>query len=186
MSGADRRAQILELAAREFADGGLRGASVDAIARDAGITQPYVFRVFGSKKALFLEVVAASFDQLADSMRAAAGDATGLDALAAMGARYNALLADRTALQLQLQAYAACGDAEVREAVQGHLARLWSTVAVTTGLDAVTVKTFLAYGMLLNTNAALGLAEVDTRWARGIRTRIKPGLFRHITSRTNR
>src|SRR5262249_9521640 len=152
----------------------------------AGITQPYVFRIFGNKKALFLEVVAASFDQLVDSMRAAAGDATGLDALAAMGARYNALLADRTALQLQLQAYAACGDAEVREAVRGHLARLWGTVAVTTGLDAVTVKTFLAYGMLLNTNAALGLAEVDTRWARGIRTRIKPGLFRHITSRTNR
>jgi predicted component of type VI protein secretion system len=103
-----------------------------------------------------------------------------------MGARYNALLADRTALQLQLQAYAACGDPEVREAVRGHLAHLWNTVAGTTGLDAVTVKTFLAYGMLLNTNAALGLAEVDTRWARGIRTRIKAGLFRHITSRTNR
>jgi hypothetical protein len=40
--------------------------------------------------------------------------------------------------------------------------------------------------MLLNTNAALELAEVDTRWARGIRTRIRAGLFRHITSRTNR
>jgi AcrR family transcriptional regulator len=186
MSGADRRAQILELAAREFADGGLRGASVDAIAREAGITQPYVFRVFGSKKALFLEVVAASFTQLADSMRAAAAGATGLDALAAMGARYNALLADRTALQLQLQAYAACGDPEVRDAVRGHLADLWNTAAEATGLDPVTIKTFLAFGMLLNTNAALGLADVDTRWARGIRTRIRPGLFRHITTLTNR
>ena len=130
MSAADRRTQVLAVAAREFADGGLRGASIDAIARDAGITQPYVFRIFGSKKALFLEVVAASFDQLTDSMRTAAGDSTGLDALAAMGARYNSLLADRTALQLQLQAYAACGDSEVREAVRGHLARLWGTVAI--------------------------------------------------------
>src|SRR5262245_2650793 len=101
MSAVDRRAQVLAVAAREFAVGGRRGASIDSLARYAGITQPYVFRIFGSKKALFLEVVAASFDQLVDSMRAAAGDATGLDALAAMGARYNALLADRTALQLQ-------------------------------------------------------------------------------------
>lgn len=185
MRSTDRRTQILEVAAAEFADGGLRGASVEAIASRAGITQPYVFRIFGSKKALFLEVVAASFAQLSEGMRTAAEGATGLEALAAMGARYNALLADRTALQLQLQAYAACGDPEVREAVRGHLGTLWDTVA-TTELDAVTVKTFLSYGMLLNTNAALGLAEVDTRWARGIRTRIKAGLFRHITSRTNR
>ena len=186
MSSTDRRTQVLAVAAQEFADGGLRGASIEAIARAAGITQPYVFRIFGSKKALFLEVVANSFDHLVGSMQAAAEGATGLDALSAMGARYNSLLADRTALQLQLQAYAACGDPEVREAVRDHLAHLWNTVAGTTGLDAVTVKTFLAYGMLLNTNAALGLAEVDTRWARGIRTRIKAGLFRHITSRTNR
>jgi AcrR family transcriptional regulator len=186
MNSTLRRAQILEVAAKEFADAGLRGASIDAIARAAGITQPYVFRIFGSKKALFLEVVGASFAQLADSMRSAAQGETGLEALSAMGARYNALLADRTALQLQLQAYAACGDAEVRDAVRSHLATLWDTVADTTGLDAVTVKTFLAFGMLLNTNAALGLAEVDTRWARGIRTRIRPGLFSHVTTLTNR
>jgi AcrR family transcriptional regulator len=186
MSAAARRAQILGIAAREFADGGLRGSSVDAIARQAGISQPYVFRIFGSKKALFLEVVAGSFAQLTTSMRAAVNGANGLEALAAMGASYNNLLEDRTALQLQLQAYAACGDREVRDAVRGHLAELWDTVALTTDLDPVTVKTFLAYGMLLNTNAALGLAEVDTRWARGIRTRIRPGLFRHINSRTNR
>src|SRR5262245_561278 len=185
MPAADRRTQVLAVAAGEFAEGGLRGASIEAIARAAGISQPYVFRIFGSKKALFLEVVAASFAQLSEGMCTAAEGATGLEALAAMGSRYNALLADRTALQLQLQAYAACGDPEVREAVRGHLGTLWDTVA-TTGLDAVTVKTFLSYGMLLNTNAALGLHEVDTRWARGIRTRIKAGLFRHISSRTNR
>ena len=186
MNAATRRTQILELAAREFAEGGLRGASVEAIARAAGITQPYVFRIFGSKKALFLEVVSGSFEQLTRGMLAAAEGQGGLDALAAMGARYNALLADRTALQLQLQAYAACGDSEVRDAVRRHLGTLYDTVADATGLDAVTVKTFLAFGMLLNTNAALSLTEVETRWSRGLRTRIKPGLFRHITSGTNR
>jgi AcrR family transcriptional regulator len=186
MSAVDRRSQILALAAREFARAGLYGASTETIAREAGITQPYVFGIFGTKRSLFLEVVADSFAQLTDGMREAAQGQTGLDALASMGARYNDLLSDRTALQLQLQAYAACDDPEVRAAVRGHLADLWNTVESTTGLDAVTVKTFLAYGMLLNTNAALELGDVSSRWARGIRTRIKPGLFRHITSRTNR
>jgi AcrR family transcriptional regulator len=186
MDAATRRTQIQEIAAREFAEGGLRGASIESIAREAGITQPYVFRIFGSKKALFLEVVSGSFSQLTEGMLTAAKGQSGLDALAAMGARYNALLADRTALQLQLQAYAACGDPEVRTAVRRHLGTLYDSVADTTGLDPVAVKTFLAYGMLLNTNAALSLTEVETRWARGLRTRIKPGLFRHITSRTNR
>jgi AcrR family transcriptional regulator len=186
MSAVDRRTQILGLAAREFARAGLYGASTDTIARAAGITQPYVFGIFGTKKALFLEVVAASFTQLTGGMLEAATGRTGLDALAEMGARYNDLLSDRTALQLQLQAYAACDDVEVRAAVRGHLADLWIAVESTTGLDPVTVKTFLAYGMLLNTNAALELGDVSSHWSRGIRTRIKAGLFRHITSRTNR
>jgi hypothetical protein len=40
--------------------------------------------------------------------------------------------------------------------------------------------------MLLTTSAALGLADVDERWARQARTRIKPGLFEHVTRETNR
>jgi hypothetical protein len=40
--------------------------------------------------------------------------------------------------------------------------------------------------MLLNNGAALALREVDEPWAVGVRTRIQPGLFTHITSETNR
>ena len=79
----------------------------------------------------------------------------GLDALALMGAQYNELLADRTALLLQLQGFAACGDGEVRDAVRAGFARMWQTVSEVTGLAPVTVKAFLAFGMLLNSNAAL-------------------------------
>ena len=80
MNATDRRAQVLEVAAREFGEAGLRGASIEEIARAAGITQPYVFRIFGSKKALFLEVVSRSFTKLAESMRDSAEGATGLEA----------------------------------------------------------------------------------------------------------
>jgi AcrR family transcriptional regulator len=186
MSGTERRSQVLRIAAAEFANRGLHGASVEVIAREADITQAYVFRMFGTKKALFLELIGAAFDDFSDAMADAAAGARGLDALALMGARYYESLADRTTLLLQLQGYAACGDAEVRDLVRARLGRMWDTVAETTGLDPVTVKSFLAFGMLLNNVAALDVEELDEPWAAGVRTRINPGLFEHITADANR
>ena len=186
MSGIERRSQVLGIAASEFANHGLHGASTEAIAREAGITQAYVFRMFGTKKALFLELVGAAFDRFSDGMRHAAQGARGLGALALMGTQYYELLADRTTLLLQLQGFAACGDSEVRDLVRGRLARMWDTVADTSGLDPVTVKSFLAFGMLLNNVAALDVDELDEPWAKGVRTRIHAGLFEHITAHTNR
>ncbi|HEY9391593.1 MAG TPA: helix-turn-helix domain-containing protein [Mycobacteriales bacterium] len=186
MRGSERRTQVLAIAAREFADHGLHGASTEAIAREAGITQAYVFRLFGTKKALFLELVGAAFDRVSDGMLHAADGASGPDALAPMGAQYYDLLADRTSLLLQLQGFAACGDTEVRDVVRSRVARMWHVVADTTRLDPVTVKSFLAFGMLLSTGAALDVGQVDEPWARGVRTRIHAGLFEHITAATNR
>jgi AcrR family transcriptional regulator len=186
MSGSQRRSQVLGIAAREFADRGLHGASIEVIAREADITQAYVFRMFGTKKALFLELVGAAFDRLSDALADAAAGAGGPSALALMGARYYESLADRTTLLLQLQGFAACGDAEVRDLVRARLGRMWDTVADTTGLDPVTVKSFLAFGMLLNNVAALDVEQSDEPWATGVRTRIQAGLFEHITADTNR
>jgi len=185
MSGPERRTQVLGIAAGEFADHGLHGASIEAIARAAGITQAYVFRMFGTKKALFVELVGAAFDRFSVGMSQAAEGAQGLSALALMGSQYYELLADRTTLLLQLQGFAACGDSEVRDLVRARLAHMWDTVAGTTGLDPVTVKSFLAFGMLLNNAAALDVDDVNEPWAEGVRTRINAGLFEHITTDTN-
>jgi AcrR family transcriptional regulator len=188
MTAQQRREQVLSVAELEFATRGLHGASTETIAHGAGITQTYVFRLFSTKRELFLACVDAAFERLTLALRAAAADATGVDALAAMGREYNAMLADRTTLLLQLQgmAAAAAGEPEIRDAVRASFGRLWQAVSDTAGLDPVTIKTFLAFGMLLNTSAALGLADVDERWARQARTRIKPGLFEHVTRETNR
>lgn len=156
------------------------------IARQAEITQPYVFRIFGTKRALFLEVMVAAFDRLTTSMREAAGESTGREALGLMGARYHELLGDRTSLLLQLQGFAACGDPVVRDAVRDSFGRMWKTIADVTGLDPVTIKSFLAFGMLLNNAASLEVSDVDQPWAEGVQTRIQAGLFDHITSETNR
>ena len=186
MSGTARRAQVLAVAAKEFAEHGLHGASTEAIAREAGITQAYVFRLFGTKKALFLALVQAAFERVSEGMREAGAGKGGLDALSAMGAQYFGLLTDRTGLLLQLQGFAACGDPEVRDVVRSCFARMWDTAEDGTGLDPVTVKTFLAFGMLLNAGAAMDVEQVDAAWADGVRTRIRPGLFAHVTTEANR
>lgn len=186
MSGTERRAQVLGIAANEFAAHGLHGASTEAIAREAGITQAYIFRMFGTKKALFLELVRSAFERVSDRMRDAGEGKTGLDALSTMGTQYFDLLADRTGLLLQLQGFAACGDQEVRDAVRACFARMWDTAEDGTGLEPVTVKTFLAFGMLLNAGAAMDVEQVDAAWADGVRTRIQSGLFAHITTEANR
>ncbi|GHI04125.1 hypothetical protein AQI88_07440 [Streptomyces cellostaticus] len=135
LAGADRREQVLKIAAEEFAVHGLHGVSAEVIARKAGITHAYVFRLFGTKKQLFLEVVRRAFAAMAGGLAEAAGPAAGLEALAAMGRRDDASLSDRTLL-LQLQAFAACGDAEVRAAVCRSPVRLGRQVLEQPDVDA--------------------------------------------------
>lgn len=62
MSGPERRSQVLGIAAGEFAKHGLYGASIEAVAHEAGITQAYVFRMFETKKAMFQELNVAALD----------------------------------------------------------------------------------------------------------------------------
>ena len=110
MPAAERREMVLEAAVTEFAAGGLAGTSTEEVARRAGISQPYLFRLFPTKKALFLALVERCFRRVEDTFTAAAGDLTGDEAMTAMADSYTRLLDDRTLLLLQMQIYAACGD----------------------------------------------------------------------------
>src|SRR5882724_4225849 len=105
----ERREDILDAAMTVFASDGLKGASTDEIARVAGISQPYVFRLFGTKKELFMAVVARCFRMTLEVFQRAAEGKRGEEALEAMGKAYvEELLPDRTFLRSQMQAYAAC------------------------------------------------------------------------------
>jgi AcrR family transcriptional regulator len=126
-----RREAVLEAARSEFAQHGLHGASTDAIARRAGISQPYLFRLFGSKKALFIAVNDQCFQPTLNLFRESASATSGRDALHAIGAAYGRLIeSDRTMLQGQLQAYAASVvDKDVRAAFERRLRRFRQPVA---------------------------------------------------------
>ncbi len=166
-SAAERRESVLRAAVVEFASTGLHGTSTEAIAARAGISQPYLFRLFPSKRALFIEAVTRTFRRVREHFEAAAGELSGEEALAAMGASYRSLLVDRTFLLGQLQAYAACEDAEVRAAARRGFADLWLWVEQVTGAHEERLREFFAMGMLLNTVAALDLPSLDERWALG-------------------
>src|SRR5437773_8433897 len=94
-SAEERRNEILEAAMAEFAERGLHGASTEEIAKRAGISQPYIFRLFGSKKDLYKASVARCFRQTLDTFQRGAGGRRGEEALEGMGRGYQGFRADR-------------------------------------------------------------------------------------------
>jgi len=166
----ERRDAIVAAATEEFATGGLVGGSTEAIARRVGVSQPYVFQLFGTKKELFLAVVRSCFTRTRLAFEAAAASwVPGADdecdsSLDAMGKAYKRLLADRTLLLVQLQAYAACSDPDVRAVVREEFGLLHRRVREVSGASPEDLHQFFAEGMLLNLGAAVGLPGQAATW----------------------
>jgi AcrR family transcriptional regulator len=165
---SERRDALIEAAVHEFAHGGLHGTPVDRIARRVGVAQPYVFSLFGSKRELFLAAVERNFELVADTFTKAAAEfdpATAppdADLKQAMGQAYVEMLAtDRDYLMLQLQAYAACDDDEIRERVRAAYAGLVAHVESLWDASTEEIDEFFRYGMWLNVAAALGVEDLS-------------------------
>jgi AcrR family transcriptional regulator len=172
---SERRDALIDAAIHEFAHGGLHGTPVDRIARRVGVAQPYVFSLFGSKRELFLAAVARGFELVADTFTKAAAEfdpATAppeIDLRRAMGQAYVEMLASqRDYLMIQLQAYAACDDEEIRDQVRALYARLVAHVESLWDADAEEIDDFFRYGMWLNVAAALGVQDLSAgcEWMR--------------------
>src|SRR5438477_5014039 len=162
----ERREAVLDAALEEFAANGLSGASTEAIAAKAGISQPYVFRLFGTKKDLFTAVITRCFRETLELFQRAAEGKRGPEALEAMGQAYmNELLPDRTRLRGQMQAYAACEDPEIRAVVRDGYGDLVAYAERVSGLPPEAVGRFFATGMLLNVIASMGLQNLEEPWA---------------------
>jgi AcrR family transcriptional regulator len=160
-SAAERREEILAIAERHFAGGGYRGTSTEAIAREAGISQPYLFRLFHTKRELFVACGDRACDHVADVFRRAAAGAPPEDRLKAMGHAYiDELLPERHEILLLLQCYAASADSDVQAHVRGRYVELVHLVAGLAGIQAADAFDFFAKGMLLNVMAALDLPSL--------------------------
>jgi AcrR family transcriptional regulator len=161
-----RREALIDAAVKHFAQTGLHGTAVSAITDEVGITQPYAFSLFGTKKGLFLAAVERGFDRVEEAFRVASAGAGDEGAFEAMKESYGAVLGDRALLLMQLQAYAASGDDEVRELVRRRYAQLYELVRELSGASRDELAQFFAAGMLLNVAAALDLPKLllDDTW----------------------
>jgi AcrR family transcriptional regulator len=155
----ERREEILEIAITEFAARGLSGGSVERVAELAGVSQPYVYRLFGTKKELFLAASRRVGERVAGAFRAAAEADEPGDPLEAMGRSYNPSLFRQEEMMMVLQGITASDDPEVREAVGNLFASMWRYVQEAAGASDEEVWNFFGAGMMLTLDAAVGLTS---------------------------
>jgi AcrR family transcriptional regulator len=159
MSADERREQVLDAATVEFARGGLHGTSTETIAQRAGVSQPYLFRLFGTKNDLFVATARRCFERVEETFRIAA-ESEPANPLHAMGDAYMRLVSSRDMLLMQLQTYAACGDEDVRSEVGVCFSQLFDFCERVSGESPEKIMQFISVGMLLNVALATGNQEL--------------------------
>jgi AcrR family transcriptional regulator len=159
-SSDERREQVIAAAVKEFAAHGFHATSTGAIAKRAGISQPYIYALFPNKRELFLAVDRHVVDRIRNAfVEAARGRTTPEERLDAMAHAYIELLADRDEIRFQMQAHAAAGDPDLGEPIRRDFMGLWEDVRRMSGASDEQVTEFMAKGMLLNVAASLELPD---------------------------
>jgi AcrR family transcriptional regulator len=173
LSTADeRREGLISAAMPVFGRHGFHAASTIEIAKAAGISEAYLYRLFPTKVDLFVAAYDEASKRMADAFRAAAdrADRDGFEPLQAMGKAYDDLLdTDRDVLLLQLAAQvAASSDAKIRRALRRCFRDLYELVGERSGAGEEDLRLWFAEGMLCNVMAAIDAEQVDEPWARAL------------------
>lgn len=169
MTAAERREQIVTAAAPAFARRGYFGTPTTEIASAAGVAEGYLFRLFGTKEALFVAVVERCFGTIAEILDAAAARSRARspqERLEAIGKGYVEVLAQRDLLLLQLHAAAASTEPAIRDAVRAGFERLVELLRSRSGASDAELQETFAIGMLSNFIAAMGAEQIAEPWAR--------------------
>jgi len=153
MTAEDRRELVLAAALRAFSRGGYAGTSTDAVAKEAGVSQPYVVRIFGTKLELFLEVLARSCDRIRQAFEAVLAEAPfdpdNEDDWSRLGLAYAELLRDRDLLLVMMHGFSAGDDDQIALCSREGMSRIFATIR-STGCTDEQAEEFIAQGMLLN------------------------------------
>ncbi|MQY13356.1 hypothetical protein SRB5_35020 [Streptomyces sp. RB5] len=174
MSAAERRESVIRAAMIEFGRAGYDGTSTEAIARRVGVSQPYLFRLFPNKQAIFL---AASLRCLGDTQKVIEDALEGFgpgqeeEAGLAIAHAYQKLVADRDMLLMQMQTYVAVakaeasGDHEFGKPIRAAWAEMYDAMLLVFGGDHERTAEHFSFGMLINTLVALGFPQDHRVWA---------------------
>ena len=174
----ERREEVVQAAIVEFATYGYYSGSTQRIAEQAGISQPYVLRLFSTKKALFIAAVDRVCSDIVAMWRGALDDyredirATGTaeGRLNALRGPYLTLVQSVVELRLVLQASAASEDEDIQKQLKEHMKYMFDWVRTASGAPYETVQAFWAQGMTLTVAASIG-ARADVKhseWARAM------------------
>ncbi len=172
MTATERSEQVLRAAVSAFAESGYAATRTDEIARLAGVSQPYVIRLFGTKQQLFIAAMQRVCDRMEEVFRSAraeaAPDATSAVALRALGRGYAVFLADRELLQLFLHGISASSDDAIGSVVRDRFGEIHQLIRELSGASLAESREFLGVGMLLTVMSAMRAAGPDaepTPWA---------------------
>ncbi|MFC6019764.1 TetR/AcrR family transcriptional regulator [Plantactinospora solaniradicis] len=158
LTASERGEQLVAAAVTAFATAGYAGTSTDDVARLAGVSQPYVIRLFGSKQRLFIATVEHAAGRIEQVFRRAAD----LQAdLASLGTAFDELLAERDLLAVLLHGYAASSDPAIGSAVRACYGRIYQLIRDLTGATVEETREFLATGMLLTVLASIRVIGPD-------------------------
>jgi AcrR family transcriptional regulator len=161
MTAEERRAELVDAAVEEFAQAGLAGASTEAIARRAGISHAYLFRLYPTKRALFAATVDDAFGHVLRTFQEAYADRDPAEpVLRVLGHAYIALIEDRSRLLFQLHAYAACGDEDIRTHVRERYTAICSWLREVSGRSEDDIRVFMSTGLLLAVGAAIDAPDL--------------------------
>jgi AcrR family transcriptional regulator len=172
LSTADARREALVAAAIPlFAAKGFHATSTAEVAKAAGISHAYVFRLFPSKVDLFVAVVDEASQRMLRHFSAVIADREpGQDPLEAAGKAYGDFVrTDREVLLVQLGAQVVAGaEPAVAAASRRCFAALFAMVTEVSEAPVAEIQTWFAHGMLINTMAAIGADGVHEPWARAL------------------
>lgn len=169
LTAEERQEQLIAAAVTAFSQNGYAGTTTDQVARLAGVSQPYVIRLFRTKQELFLAAVLHAGDRIEATWRAAAEREPTLESL---GHAYKDLLEQPELTSMLLHGFAAAHDPAIGDPVRGCFGRLYEVVRELTGATDEEASDFFAFGMLLTCMGAMRLVGPDAvppqPWAVGL------------------
>lgn len=158
-----RRAEAVDAGLRAFGENGLTTAAITEVAAEIGVSQPYIFRLFGGKRDFFL----ACMDELeARQLEAFTGEAAHAEeTFEQLGSRFRGLIGSGTLGSFSIQALAAARtDPEIAARYRQMLTTTLNAVRERTGASAEELTWFLARGALIVQLQALTV-DVTTQTA---------------------
>jgi TetR/AcrR family transcriptional regulator len=159
MKAEDRRELVLTAAMEVFGDNGYIGTTTDMVARAAGVSQPYIVRLFGTKEKLFLEVMQRALDRLFETFeKAIPGDPETVGRR--LGLAYVELLNDRGLHLSLMHAFVSGNDPVIGKAARDGFISVYQYLRDVGGFTGPETETFLAHGMLINTMVGLRMTDV--------------------------